>query len=59
MGEPPSEAGAEKLTVAWPLPADAEAPVGDPGTVATGVTEFDGDDAGPVPALLVAVTVNV
>jgi hypothetical protein len=33
IGEPPSE-GAVKLTVAWPFPAVAVAPVGAPGAVA-------------------------
>ena len=47
-----------KLTVACALPAVALTPVGAPGTVA-GVTLLEGDDAGLVPALLVAVTVNV
>ena len=58
IGLPPFEAGAVKLTVAWALPAVAETPVGAPGTVA-GVTLFEGDEAGPVPMALVAVTVNV
>jgi hypothetical protein len=40
------------------LPGTAVTPVGAPGTV-IGVTLFDGADAGPVPAVLVAVTVNV
>ena len=50
--------GAVQVTVACALPAVAETLVGAPGTVA-GVTELDGVDAGPVPAALVAVTVNV
>ena len=36
----------------------AETPVGAPGTV-DGVAEFDATDTAPVPALFVAVTVNV
>ena len=52
------EAGALKLTLAWPWPAEAETPVGAPGTVA-GVTAFDVPEAGPVPTPLVAVTVKV
>jgi hypothetical protein len=64
IAEPPFEAGAVKLTVAWPSPATADTPDGAPGTVepaggAAGVTAFDGEDAAPVPALLVAVTLNV
>ena len=50
--------GAIKLTVALPLPCIADTFVGAPGTV-LGVTEFDGADAGPVPPVFVAVTVNV
>jgi hypothetical protein len=37
MVEPPVESGGEKLTVAEPLPAVADTPVGAPGTVAGGV----------------------
>jgi len=61
MALPPFEAGGEKLTVAWELPAVALTPAGAPGTVAeaAGVTLFEGDDAGPVPAAFAAVTVNV
>jgi hypothetical protein len=58
MGLPPFDAGGEKLTVAWALPAVAVTLVGAPGT-ATGVTLFEGLEAGPVPMALVAVTVNV
>jgi hypothetical protein len=47
-----------KLTVACPSPPLAETPVGVPGTWA-GVTVFDAAEAEPVPALLVALTVNV
>jgi len=38
------------------MPATA---LGALGALGTGVTGFDGADAGPVPTLLVAVTVNV
>jgi hypothetical protein len=55
---PPLEAGALKVTVAWALPAVAVPIVGAPGTVA-GVTLFEAAEAAPVPAELVAVTVNV
>jgi len=58
IGLPPFEAGGVKLTVAWAFPAVAETAAGAPGTVA-GVTLIEGDDAGPVPAALVAVTVKV
>ncbi len=55
---PPLSAGAVNVTVACAVPAVALTPVGAPGTV-IGVTAFDGDDAGPVPIALVAVTVKV
>ena len=58
MTDPPSEAGADQLTVACALPALAVTPVGAPGTVA-GVTELDATEAVLVPTALVAVTVNV
>ena len=58
MVEPPFEAGGVKVTVACVLPRVALAPVGAPGTVA-GVTEFEGDEAAPVPTAFVAVTVKV
>jgi hypothetical protein len=61
MALPPFEAGAVKLTVAWLLPGApsvAAAPVGAPGLVA-GVTLLEAADAGPGPAALVAITVNV
>jgi hypothetical protein len=58
MAEPPSLAGAEKLTVACALPAVAVPIVGAPGVVA-GVTLLEAADAGPAPTPLVAVTVNV
>ena len=55
---PPVDPGAVKLTVADTFPPVAVPIVGAPGTV-TGVTEFEAADAAPVPALFVAVTVNV
>jgi hypothetical protein len=58
MAEPPLEAGAVQFTVAWALPALAVTLVGEPGGPA-GVTLLDGDEARPVPAELVAVTVKV
>jgi hypothetical protein len=57
IGLPPL-AGAVQETVAEPLPAVAETPVGTPGTAA-GVTELDAADGDPVPTAFVAVTVNV
>jgi len=47
--------------VAWPSPAVAVTPVGEPGavTVAVGVTELLGALGADVPAEFVAVTVNV
>jgi hypothetical protein len=52
-------AGAVQLTEAAPGPAVAAVTaLGAPGT-APGVTALDGEDAGPVPAVLVAETVNV
>ena len=59
IAAPPFELGAVQLTVACPLPAVAVTPVGAPGAVAAGVTALLGLDAVPVPALFVAVTVNV
>ena len=61
IAEPPLEAGGVKLTVAWPLPAVAVAPVGAPGAVGgePGVTWFDAADAAPGPAAFVATTVKV
>ena len=59
MGLPPFEAGGDQVTADeafwW---VAAETPVGAPGTV-DGVAQPEGDDAGPVPTPLVAVTVNV
>jgi hypothetical protein len=58
IGLPPFDPGGVQDTVAAALPAAAVTPVGAPGTAA-GVTLFDGDEAGPGPMLLLAVTVNV
>jgi len=55
---PPLLDGAVQLTVAAALPAVAVTPVGAPGT-SLGVTALDGDEAGPLPLALVAVTVKV
>jgi hypothetical protein len=58
-GAPPSELGAIQVIVERPdSAAVATAPVGSPGTV-EGTAAFDASEAAPVPALLVAVTVNV
>jgi hypothetical protein len=51
------EAGAVHDTVACALPRTAETLSGGPGV--PGMTAFDGSEAGPVPELLVAVTVKV
>jgi hypothetical protein len=59
IGLPPL-AGAVQLTVADWFPAVAVTVPGAAGTVgAVGVTWLDGDEAGPVPTPLVALTVNV
>src|SRR5260370_39163447 len=58
MAAPPLEAGASQLNITWLFPGVTSRPAGAPGTVA-GVTELDGDEAGPVPTALVAVTVKV
>jgi hypothetical protein len=58
IADPPLLAGAAKLTET-PAFAGVTVPiVGAPGTVA-GVTLLEAADAAPVPALLVAVTLNV
>jgi hypothetical protein len=60
IAEPPLLPGALKLTVTCALPATPDTPVGTPGAVsAAGVTAEDAALAALVPALLVAVTVNV
>ncbi len=51
--------GAAQLIRAVELPAVTVTPVGDPGSGICGVTELDGVEEGPLPAELVAVTVNV
>jgi hypothetical protein len=57
---PPVFDGPVQLTVAEALPPLAVTPVGAPGTVGPlGVTTLDGDDSGPAPLALVAVTVKV
>ena len=59
---PPLLPGTLKVTVACALPGVAViGPVGGPGTVNAklGVTLLEATEAGPVPTLLVAVTVNV
>jgi hypothetical protein len=58
IAEPPVDAGAVHVTVAWPLPAVALTFVGAPGTP-VGVTEEEALDAVLVPRAFVAVTVNV
>jgi len=58
IAEPPLLAGAVQVTTAEAFPGVADTAVGAPGTV-LGVTAALGDDAGEVPAALVAVTVNV
>jgi hypothetical protein len=55
---PPFDAGAVHDTEALRLPGVAMPIVGAPGTV-RGVTALDAAEDGPVPATLVAVTVNV
>jgi hypothetical protein len=55
---PPVLEGAVQLTVADPLPAVADTPVGAPGRL-FGVTALEGDEAGLLPVELVADTVKV
>lgn len=60
IGEDPGLAGAVNVTVAVPLAAVAETPVGESGTnPALGVTEALGALEGLVPIAFVAVTVKV
>ena len=54
----PSWPAAVHDTVAEPLPAVADTPVGASGTV-DGTTAFEAAEAAPVPSALVAVTVKV
>jgi hypothetical protein len=55
---PPFDDGAVQETTTEESPNTPDTPVGTPGTVA-GTTDADALDAEPVPALFVAVTVNV
>jgi hypothetical protein len=55
---PPLLAGAVQLNVTEPSPGAPVRPAGAPGTV-RGVTAADAEDAGPLPAALVATTLNV
>ncbi len=50
---------AVQLIRAVEFPAVTVTAVGDPGSGTRGVTELDGVEEGPVPAALVAATVNV
>jgi hypothetical protein len=59
MGLPPLLTGAVNITVAWALPAVAEALVGAPGTFGAGVTLFDGADGTLSPTAVVATTLKV
>jgi hypothetical protein len=58
IAAPPLLAGAVNVTDALPLPGVAVPMAGALGAVA-GVTPFEAAEAGPVPTLLVAVTVKV
>ena len=58
IGLPPSKSGADQVTLALAWAPVAVPMVGTPGTVA-GVTAFEGEEGGPVPTPLVAVTVKV
>src|SRR3954469_15773478 len=58
MTEPPSLPGADTLSVALALPGTAPVIEGAPAGP-NGMTELLGEEAGPVPTALVAVTVNV
>jgi hypothetical protein len=58
IAEPPVLDGADHETTTDESPKTPDTPVGAPGTVA-GTTAPDAEDAEPVPALFVAVTVNV
>jgi len=58
MAAPPSFAGGVKVTETLPLWPVAVPMTGAPGKI-TNVTLLDAAEAAPVPALLVAVTVNV
>jgi hypothetical protein len=58
IAAPPLLTGGVNEIVAWLSPPIASGAVGAPGKP-TGTTALDGTDGGPVPALFVAVTVNV
>ena len=58
MGLPPLAPGAVNCIVAVPPFIVALALVGEPGTV-IGVTAFEGPERGPLPAIVVANTLNV
>jgi len=58
IADPPLEAGATKVTVAWALPPTAVAPVGASGMIGAGVTLFEESET-LLPVALVAVTVKV
>jgi hypothetical protein len=55
---PPFDTGAVHVNDTWVLPRVGVTPVGAPGT-RFGVADADDADAGPVPTVFVAVTVNV
>jgi len=55
---PPFDDGAVQETTTDESPNTPDTPVGASGTVA-GTTDVDAEEAEPVPALFVAVTVNV
>jgi len=57
IAAPPVDNGADQVTVAWADPAVAVPMTGALGVV-DGVTMFDADDAGPVPLMFVAATLN-
>jgi hypothetical protein len=58
IAAPPLEAGADQLTDACPFPPVAVTLVGAPGGAA-GITLLEGEEAEPIPAELLAVTVKV
>jgi hypothetical protein len=58
IADPPVDAGATQVTVAWPSALTALANVGAPGTV-DGITAVDELDADEFPFTLVATTVKV
>jgi hypothetical protein len=58
IGEPPSDPGADQVTVTEPAPAVAAVMIGAPGGAA-GFTVRAADAEGPVPTAVVAVTETV